>query len=98
MINPNLIMDQENGKFVVRRCEHNFVVLGYWGTWWHFYKSYWKLITGFEYEAVWNMVCTLLMCILFVVLFPVLPFLRAYTSWRRAVQFVRLRAESVAKK
>lgn len=83
-----LIKDKD--KF--RNCSHNKAILGYWKSWYYFY-SYRKSLREVHWPDVLDaliLICTLL---IWIVIFPLVPFIRCYTDWKRAVHEVSKEAQ-----
>lgn len=73
-----------------RECERNVCKMGFWRTWWNFngYRSEAKEL-GRAMPEIAQALATFGTLLIFILLFPVSPFVRAFFQWRRAVKACR---------
>ncbi len=82
---------------VIRQCPGNRVKLGYWRSLWYFH-GYKDVLVSFALDEVIKAIRTLLMLILWLALFPALPFLHCLYQHNRAKKEVKIHNDFKGKK
>lgn len=86
MKNKELLLD--NGK--IRRCPRNFAILGFWKTYWLFF-GYKKALCEYDVKEIFDALWLIFNSIVYTILFPIIPFLHAFTCWRSAIREIKQR-------
>lgn len=74
----------EDGKLI--ESYGNITKLGYLRTWWHFY-SYRKSLSVFIGSG--EIIIEFLSLLLMIIVFPIMPFIEAWVTYRSAAKFMR---------
>lgn len=76
---------KDNGK--IRECPANKVKLGFWKSFFLFY-GYKRLFESVEWKKLLQSIRLLFELFIFILVFPVLPFIQCYNDWVRAKKLI----------
>jgi|5_EtaG_2_1085323.scaffolds.fasta_scaffold46031_2 hypothetical protein len=74
----------------LRRCPINVAKIGYWRTWKNFYCYRDEFLELMSCAGeIWEALLKLANVALFIVLFPIVPFIKAFLYWKWSVKKVK---------